>query len=115
MAAHAAFYKTGEATCVVIMAVAQNHSVQIVQINAQCPGIFLCGIGHAAVKEDVKAFVLNEEGKSVLERYIKAQQDVIICSEQETFIHAFRLGAQMVLDIVGSYRGCFYELAEEAD
>lgn len=66
-------------------------------------------------EEDALSKELNEDGKAVLERYIKAQQDVIICSEQETFINAFRLGAQMVLDIVGSYRGCFYELTEEAD
>lgn len=41
-------------------------------------------------EEDALSKELNEDGKAVLERYIKAQQDVIICSEQETFINAFR-------------------------
>ena len=66
-------------------------------------------------EEDALSKELSEEGKAVLKRYIAAQQDVIVCSEQETFVQAFRLGAQMVLDIVGSYRGCFCELTEETD
>ena len=58
--------------------------------------------------EDDLSKVLNDDGKVLLERYIAAQQEVITCSEQETFIHAFRMGAQMVLDIVDNYRGSFY-------
>ena len=56
---------------------------------------------------------LTEKGKTHFENYRQAQIDLSIVSEREVFIEAFRLGARLVLDIVGDYRGNFYTAAEE--
>ena len=45
--------------------------------------------------------------------YRQAQIDLSIVAEIEVFIEAFRLGARLVLDIVGDYRGNFYTATEE--
>ena len=45
--------------------------------------------------------------------YRQAQIDLSIVAEREVFIEAFRLGARLVLDIVGDYRGNFYTATEE--
>ena len=50
---------------------------------------------------------LTEKGKSHFNAYRDAQVDLSIVSEKEVFIEAFRLGARLVLDIVGDYQGCF--------
>ena len=56
---------------------------------------------------------LTEKGKKHFEAYQQAQIDLSVVSEREVFIEAFRLGAKLVLDIVGDYRGNFYTTAEE--
>ena len=56
---------------------------------------------------------LTEKGKEHFEAYRQAQIDLSIVAEREVFIEAFRLGARLVLDIVGDYRGNFYTAAEE--
>ena len=51
---------------------------------------------------------LTEKGKEHFEAYRQAQIDLSIVAEREVFIEAFRLGARLVLDIVGEYHGNFY-------
>jgi hypothetical protein len=33
-------------------------------------------------------------------------------SEEDSFIYGFRLGARMILDVIGDYKGQFYETGE---
>ena len=56
---------------------------------------------------------LTEEGKAHFDAYRDAQIELSVVAEKEVFIEAFRLGARLVLDIVGDYRGNFYTAAEE--
>ena len=55
---------------------------------------------------------LIEKGKKHFEAYQQAQIDLSVVSEREVFIEAFRLGARLVLDIVGEYQGCFEAVNE---
>jgi hypothetical protein len=55
---------------------------------------------------------LTEKGKKHFEAYQQAQIDLSVVSEREVFIEAFRLGARLVLDIVGEYQGCFETVGE---
>ena len=55
---------------------------------------------------------LTEKGKKHFEAYQQAQIDLSVVSEREVFIEAFRLGARLVLDIVGEYKGCFETVGE---
>ena len=52
--------------------------------------------------------LLPDDGKALLARYEEIQRSVSALSEEETFVTAFRMGAQMMLDIVGDYQGNFY-------
>ena len=56
---------------------------------------------------------LTEKGKAHFEAYQDIQSELSAVAEREVFIEAFRLGARLVLDIVGEYRGCFYSAPEE--
>ena len=62
---------------------------------------------------DYLATELTEEGKAHFDAYRDAQIELSVVAEKEVFIEAFRLGARLVLDIVGDYRGNFYTAAEE--
>ena len=56
---------------------------------------------------------LSEKGKSHFDAYRDAQVELSLVAEREVFIEAFRLGARLVLDIVGEYQGCFWRAGEE--
>ena len=56
---------------------------------------------------------LTEKGKLYFDTYRDAQIDLSVVAEREVFIEAFRLGARLVLDIVGEYQGCFWRAGEE--
>ena len=51
---------------------------------------------------------LTEKCKTHFDSYRQAQDDLSMIAEREVFIEAFRLGARLVLDIVGEYYGNFY-------
>ena len=55
---------------------------------------------------------MTEDGKSHFDAYRDAQVELSLVAEREVFIEAFRLGARLVLDIVGEYRGCFEAVNE---
>ena len=56
---------------------------------------------------------LSEEGKSHFVAYREAQSELSSIAETEVFIEAVRLGARLILDIVGDYRGSFWRPGEE--
>ena len=66
----------------------------------------LCELGGALTT------MLPEDGKALLTQYEDIQRSVSFLSEEETFISAFRMGAQMMLDVVGHYQGSFYSANE---
>ena len=42
----------------------------------------------------------------------RLKSDMSILSEEDIFIYGFRMGAQMILDVVGDHKGQFYEISE---
>ena len=49
---------------------------------------------------DVLTSSLNEEEKKLFEDYMSAQRDVNVLTDCETFYYAFKLGAQIMLDVL---------------
>ena len=45
---------------------------------------------------------LTEEQKKLFEEYMDAQREVNILTDCETFIYAFKLGAKLMLDVLGN-------------
>ena len=43
---------------------------------------------------------LSEEQKSLLDEYRNAQQDLMVITDCETFIHGFQIGAKIMLDVL---------------
>ena len=61
---------------------------------------------------DYLATELTEEGKAHFDAYRDAQIELSVVAEKEVFIEAFRLGARMMLDVVGDYQGQFQEIGD---
>ena len=61
---------------------------------------------------DYLATELTEEGKAHFGAYRDAQIELSVVAEKEVFIEAFRLGARMMLDVVGDYKGQFKEIGD---
>ena len=55
---------------------------------------------------------LSHEGKKHWEDMERLKSDMSILSEEDIFIYGFRMGAQMILDVVGDHKGQFYEISE---
>ena len=55
---------------------------------------------------------LSSEGKKAFEEHKQIQLALIGISEEDIFINAFRLGARMMLDVVGDYKGQFHEIGD---
>lgn len=51
---------------------------------------------------------LSEEGKQRFKEYEEIQLELIKISEQDIFISAFRMGAGLLLDVIGKYDSQFY-------
>ena len=51
---------------------------------------------------------MTDEEKKTFKNYTDIQAELSAIENQDTFIQAFRLGAQMILDVVSDYRGQFY-------
>ena len=64
-------------------------------------------------EEDKITAELSEDGKKSFTAYREAQSKLSAISEQEVFIEAVRLGARLILDIIGDYRGCFWRMGDE--
>ncbi len=52
---------------------------------------------------------LTPEEKHQLEAIDCLRNDMAAMAEEDAFIYGFRLGARMVLDVVGDYKGQFIE------
>ena len=55
---------------------------------------------------------MTAKGRTHFEAYRDAQIELSAVAEREVFIEAFRLGARLVLDIVGEYQGNFRPASE---
>ena len=55
---------------------------------------------------------LTTKGKEAFEEHEKIQLSLIAISEEDIFINAFQLGARMMLDVIGNYKGQFHEIGE---
>lgn len=56
---------------------------------------------------------LPSDTSKKLEALSDLKSDVTMMENEDFFIYGFRLGAGMVLDIIGDYKGAFRERAEE--
>jgi hypothetical protein len=63
-------------------------------------------------EEDKVRKELTETGTAHFDAYQQAQNELSTVAEREVFIEAFRLGARLVLDIVGEYQGDFQSANE---
>ena len=55
---------------------------------------------------------LSTEGKQAFEEHERIQLALIGISEEDVFINAFRLGARLMLDVIGDYKGQFHPIGE---
>ena len=55
---------------------------------------------------------LTAEGKQLWREVANLQSDMNVLAEEDIFIYGFRMGARMILDVVGDYKGQFYEVSE---
>ncbi len=56
--------------------------------------------------------VLPPEGKEYWNEVDRLKSNMVMLAEEDVFIYGFRLGARMMLDVVGDYKGQFYEAGE---
>ena len=42
----------------------------------------------------------------------RLRTDLAMMTEEDVFIYGFRMGARMILDVVGDYKGQFYDAGE---
>ncbi len=61
--------------------------------------------------EQINLFLenLTPEGKEQMEAIDTLRNDMATMAEEDAFIYGFRLGARMMLDVVGDYKGQFIE------
>ena len=55
---------------------------------------------------------LTPEGKKYWDAVANYQSDMTMLAEEDIFIYGFRMGARMILDVIGDYKGQFYEVSE---
>ena len=51
--------------------------------------------------------LLSVEAQSILERFERTKDTLAEISEQDTFIEGFRMGARMMLDVLGTHQQQF--------
>ena len=55
---------------------------------------------------------LAPEGKKLWEEADRLKSDMVMLTEEDVFIYGFRMGARMILDVIGDYKGQFCEIGE---
>ena len=55
---------------------------------------------------------LTAEGKQLWREVENLRSDMTMLAEEDIFIYGFRMGARMILDVIGDYKGQFYEVSE---
>ncbi len=58
--------------------------------------------------------ILTPEEKEQLEVIDSLRNNMAMMAEEDMFIYGFRLGARMMLDVVGEYSGQFTDVGEKA-
>ena len=59
-------------------------------------------LAQAVKSGDALSKSLTEEQKKLFEAYMDAQREVNILTDCETFIYSFKLGAKLMLDVLGN-------------
>ena len=79
---------------------------------------FQKGSKYEALTEQAHGFMesfrkeLSAEGKRAWENYEDLQAELAEISEQDTFIRGFRLGARVILDVIGEYASPMIQVNE---
>ena len=55
---------------------------------------------------------LSPEAKKQMDSVNDLRTDLTMLAEEDVFIYGFRMGARMMMDIVGEYKGQFYSPSE---
>ncbi len=55
---------------------------------------------------------LTPDERKQWEAICDLRSDMSLLTEEDSFIHGFRLGARMIMDVVGEYKGQFIEEGE---
>ncbi len=55
---------------------------------------------------------LPPEGRKQWETISDLRNDMAMLAEEDAFIYGFRLGASVIMDVVGAYKGQFMEAGE---
>ena len=55
---------------------------------------------------------ISPEARKQLENIGNLRADMTMLSNEDIFIYAFRLGARLMLDVLGEYKGQFYSPGE---
>ena len=56
--------------------------------------------------------MLSPEAKQHYENAERLRHEANSIEQEDTFYYGFRMGARMILDVVGEYRGQFYDAGE---
>ena len=56
--------------------------------------------------------MISPEARKQLENIGNLRADMTVLANEDYFIYGFRLGARLILDIVGDYQGQFYSPGE---
>ena len=64
--------------------------------------------------DEIDAFVatLSPDAKKQMDVVDRLRTDLTMMTEEDVFIYGFRMGARMILDVVGDYKGQFYDAGE---
>ena len=55
---------------------------------------------------------ISPEARKQLENIGNLRADMAVLSNEDIFIYAFRMGARLMLDVLGEYKGQFYSPGE---
>ena len=68
----------------------------------------------AEVRKQMMEFaaMLSPEAKERMEEINDQKHSLSMMAEEDVFIYGFRLGARMMLDVIGDYEGQFYSPTE---
>ena len=60
---------------------------------------------------DALIATLSPEAKRQMEVVDRLRTDLTLMTEEDVFIYGFRMGARMILDVVGDYKGQFCDMS----
>lgn len=69
-------------------------------------------VAEISTKMDILMEALSPEEKTQVEELEDLKGNLNLLAEEEQFLYGFRMGARMMLDIMGEYKGQFCSLSE---